>query len=110
MSARLLTRLGPMILEHPVINASGTLDLLEVAEAVGVDIHRRTPVAAYVPKTVTAAPREGNATPRVAEVRAGMVNSIGLPNEGVEGLCGSHSAAVACASLPRDRERGRLLA
>jgi len=93
VSARLLTRLGPMILEHPVINASGTLDLLEVAEAVGVDIHRRTSVAAYVPKTVTAAPREGNATPRVAEVRAGMVNSIGLPNEGVE--------AFVAHTLPR---------
>lgn len=93
MSSRLHTHLGPMFLEYPVINASGTLDLLETADALGLDGDYRVPVAAYVPKTVTMLPREGNPTPRVAEVAAGMVNSIGLPNEGVK--------AFVADTLPR---------
>ncbi|MCZ7661830.1 MAG: tRNA-dihydrouridine synthase [Thermoleophilia bacterium] len=76
--------LGPLRLSHPLINASGTLDLFEVAAGLGDAILADPPVAAYVPKTVTLKPRPGNDPPRIVEVEAGMLNSIGLPNAGVE--------------------------
>lgn len=85
--AALRTRLGPLELEHPLINASGTLDLLEAAETLGQDLLEHPPVAAYVPKTVTLAPRRGNEPPRIVQTASGMLNSIGLPNQGVEELC-----------------------
>ncbi len=76
--------LGPLRLAHPLINASGTFDLLEVAESLDSTIVAEPPVAAYVPKTVTLQPRRGNEPPRILETVGGMLNSIGLPNRGVE--------------------------
>ena len=61
----------------PILNASGCLDALtapSVAQALD----------AFVTKTVTPLPREGNAPPRVAETDHGMVNSIGLQNPGID--------------------------
>ena len=52
-------RLGPLRLSHPLINASGTLDLFEAAQALGADFLEDPPVACYVPKTVTRLPRGG---------------------------------------------------
>jgi dihydroorotate dehydrogenase (NAD+) catalytic subunit len=76
--------LGPLRLTHPLINASGTFDLFEAAEAVDPALLDDPPVAAYVPKTVTLHPRRGNEPPRIVETETGMLNSIGLPNAGVE--------------------------
>ena len=42
------------------------------------------PFAAFVSKTITVAPRAGNPPPRLWEAPAGMINSIGLPNKGLE--------------------------
>jgi len=67
-----------------VINASGTLDLFETAAALGPQLLSDPPMAAYVPKTVTLQPRRGNEPPRLVETAAGMMNSIGLPNAGVQ--------------------------
>jgi dihydroorotate dehydrogenase (NAD+) catalytic subunit len=74
-----------------LINASGTFDLFEVAASLGVAegepgarLLSDPPVAAYVPKTVTLEPRRGNEPPRIVETEAGMLNSIGLPNAGIE--------------------------
>lgn len=92
-SPSLRVNLGPLPLEHPLINASGTLDLLSAADALGDGIRSAPPVAAYVPKTVTLEPRHGNPPPRIAECAAGMLNSIGLPNEGI--------AAFVTDTLPR---------
>src|SRR5204863_70792 len=39
---------------------------------------------AYVSKTITLAPREGNPPPRLWETPAGLINSIGLPNKGLD--------------------------
>jgi dihydroorotate dehydrogenase (NAD+) catalytic subunit len=61
----------------PILNASGCLDALtapSVAQALD----------AFVTKTVTPLPREGNPPPRIAETEHGMVNSIGLQNPGIE--------------------------
>ena len=72
-------RIGAVELEHPVMNASGTLDPL-AASGAGLPIHRD--LAAVVTKTITPQPREGNPPPRLAEAPSGMLNSIGLANPG----------------------------
>jgi dihydroorotate dehydrogenase (NAD+) catalytic subunit len=76
--------LGSLELEHPLVDASGTFDLLEIARRSKEDWFAAFPYAAYVPKTVTAEPRTGNPPPRVTETASGMVNAIGLENPGVE--------------------------
>jgi dihydroorotate dehydrogenase (NAD+) catalytic subunit len=60
-----------------LLNASGCLDALTAPDVA-------TAFDAFVTKTVTPLPREGNPTPRFAEVDAGMLNSIGLANPGRE--------------------------
>jgi dihydroorotate dehydrogenase (NAD+) catalytic subunit len=64
-------------LRTPLIPASGTLSKEALGEVEGV-------YGAMLPKTTTPAARAGNPPPRVAETPAGMVNSIGLQNPGVE--------------------------
>ena len=63
----LTVRLGPLTLSHPIVNASGTMELFELAEVFGDEIVKAPPVSAYVPKTITLEPREGNAPPRILE-------------------------------------------
>jgi dihydroorotate dehydrogenase (NAD+) catalytic subunit len=46
----------------------------------------RFPFDAFVSKTITLAPREGNPPPRLWETPAGLINSIGLPNKGLHGF------------------------
>lgn len=70
-------------LAHPLLDASGTFDLEEYARRYDGDYLDDFPYAAYVPKTVTSEPREGNPPPRVTETACGMVNAIGLENPGV---------------------------
>ncbi len=61
----------------PILNASGCLDALTAPEiARSLD--------AFVTKTVTPLPREGNAPVRIAETQTGMLNSIGLANPGID--------------------------
>jgi dihydroorotate dehydrogenase (NAD+) catalytic subunit len=72
-------------LEHPVINASGTFDLIAAAETFDAGLFDPFPFAAFVSKTVTLQPRAGNAAPRLWEAPAGLINSIGLPNKGLLG-------------------------
>jgi dihydroorotate dehydrogenase (NAD+) catalytic subunit len=76
--------LGPLHLQHPVVDASGTFDLLEYAARYEGDYFADFPYAAYVPKTVTVDARTGNPAPRVTETAAGMINAIGLENPGVD--------------------------
>ncbi len=80
----LSVRLGPLRLEHPLINASGTMEIFELAGVLGPEILAHPPVAAYVPKTITVGARTGNPPPRILETQAGMVNAIGLSGEGLE--------------------------
>ncbi len=72
-------------LEHPIINASGTFDAIAAERAFGPALLQHFPFAAFVSKTVTLAPRQGNAPPRLWETGAGLINSIGLPNKGLVG-------------------------
>ncbi len=71
-------------LAHPVINASGTFDVPAARAAFGEALDTEFPFSAFVSKTITLAPRDGNAPPRLWEAPAGLLNSIGLPNKGLE--------------------------
>jgi dihydroorotate dehydrogenase (NAD+) catalytic subunit len=82
-------------LAHPIINGSGTFDAVAAHEAFGDDLLRRFPFAAYVSKTITLEPREGNPAPRLWEAAAGLINSIGLPNKGLAGYLTADLPALA---------------
>jgi dihydroorotate dehydrogenase (NAD+) catalytic subunit len=72
-------------LAHPIVNASGTFDLIAADAAFGESLRADFPFAAFVSKTITLEPRHGNPPPRLWEAPAGLVNSIGLPNKGLAG-------------------------
>ncbi len=71
-------------LAHRVINGSGTFDVIAARTAFGRALDDEFPFAAYVSKTITLKPRPGNPPPRLWETPAGLINSIGLPNHGLE--------------------------
>jgi dihydroorotate dehydrogenase (NAD+) catalytic subunit len=87
-------------LAHPIINASGTFDAIAARRAFGDALIERFPFSAYVSKTVTQAPREGNPPPRLWELPAGLMNSIGLPNKGVEGYLAHDLPELARLPVP----------
>ena len=87
-------------LAHPVINASGTFDAIAARRAFGEALDAQFPFAAYVSKTVTVAPRQGNPPPRLWEVPAGLMNSIGLPNRGLDGYLAADLPALAALPVP----------
>ncbi len=72
--------IGPLELANPILTASGTFGYGDEYAHV-VDLTR---LGAVITKTVTLEPRAGNAPNRVAETPAGMLNSIGLENVGLE--------------------------
>jgi dihydroorotate dehydrogenase (NAD+) catalytic subunit len=72
-------------LAHPVLNASGTFDVPAARAAFGEAFDAEFPFSAFVSKTITLTARDGNPPPRLWEAPAGLLNSIGLPNKGLEG-------------------------
>ena len=72
-------------LAHPIINASGTFDAIAARRAFGEQLLEHFPFSAFVSKTVTVEPRQGNPPPRLWEIPGGLINSIGLPNKGLAG-------------------------
>jgi dihydroorotate dehydrogenase (NAD+) catalytic subunit len=71
--------LGRLQLKNPVLVASGTFGY--VREMAGfVHLER---LGGVIPKTVTFRPRAGNPTPRTVETASGMLNAIGLDNDGI---------------------------
>ena len=73
-------------LDGPVLNGSGTFDAIAARRAFGDALLERFPFHAFVSKTITLAPREGNPPPRLWETPGGLINSIGLPNKGLDGF------------------------
>jgi dihydroorotate dehydrogenase (NAD+) catalytic subunit len=80
------TRIGELELEHPVLNGSGTFDAIAAIRAFGEEVIERFPFSAFVSKTITPEPRDGNPPPRLWETPSGLINSIGLPNKGLDGF------------------------
>jgi len=77
----------------PILNASGCLDALTAP-----DVARS--LDAFVTKTVTLLPREGNPPPRIAETQHGMLNSIGLQNPGIDAFLREHLPRLARLGVP----------
>ncbi|MET0751724.1 MAG: dihydroorotate dehydrogenase [Solirubrobacterales bacterium] len=87
-------------LEHPVINGSGTFDAIAARRAFGDELDRRFPFSMFVSKTITPEPRAGNPPPRLYETATGMINSIGLPNKGLEGFLAADLPQLAPLPVP----------
>jgi dihydroorotate dehydrogenase (NAD+) catalytic subunit len=87
-------------LAHPVINASGTFDAIAARRVFGDELLADFPFSAFVSKTITPEPRAGNAPRRIWETPAGMINSIGLPNKGLDGFLAEDLPQLAELPVP----------
>jgi dihydroorotate dehydrogenase (NAD+) catalytic subunit len=87
-------------LAHPVINASGTFDAIAARRVYGDALLEDFPFSAFVSKTITPEPRAGNEPRRIWETPAGMINSIGLPNKGLEGFLAEDLPQLAELPVP----------
>ncbi len=87
-------------LAHPIINASGTYDAIAARKVFGDVLLDDFPFAAFVSKTITPEPRAGNAPRRIWESPSGMLNSIGLPNKGLEGFLAEDLPLLAELAVP----------
>lgn len=76
-----------------ILNASGCLDALTAP-----DVARS--LDAFVTKTVTPLPRQGNPPPRIAETESGMLNSIGLQNPGMDAFVAEHVPRLSELGVP----------
>ena len=74
----LSVNVGGLKLANPVMPGSGTFSA-EFSKV--IDLNR---LGALVTKTVSRPFRPGNPPPRVSEIEAGMINSIGLPTKGLQ--------------------------
>jgi dihydroorotate dehydrogenase (NAD+) catalytic subunit len=76
-----------------ILNASGCLDALTAPDVAST-------LDAFVTKTVTPLPREGNPPIRIAETDLGMLNSIGLANPGIDVFLEVHLPRLAALGVP----------
>lgn len=82
----LRVRLGRLELKNPILLASGTAGYAhEMAPYIPLDR-----LGGVIPKTVTRDPRKGNPPPRTVETPSGLLNSIGLDNDGLEAFLTRH--------------------
>jgi dihydroorotate dehydrogenase (NAD+) catalytic subunit len=88
--------LGRLRLPNPIMVASGTFGYAREMEHL-VDLAR---LGAILPKTVTPQPRAGNVPARTVETAAGMLNSIGLDNDGIEAFIEHHLPYLASLGPP----------
>ncbi len=87
-------------LRGPVLNGSGTFDAIAARRVFGDALIERFPFDAFVSKTITVAPRQGNPPPRLWESPAGLINSIGLPNKGLAGFLREDLPKLAKLPVP----------
>ena len=90
-NSRLSVGLAGLRLDNPVIPASGTFGFgREFAELYDLDI-----LGSISFKGTTVEKRYGNPLPRIADCTAGMLNSVGLQNPGVEAVCSDELKEMA---------------
>ncbi|MCY2976052.1 MAG: dihydroorotate dehydrogenase [Planctomycetota bacterium] len=82
----LSTKLGRLSLANPILTASGTFGYAREMASI-VDL---TKLGGILPKTITRDPRPGNAPWRTVETSAGLLNAIGLDNDGVDYFLANH--------------------
>ncbi|MDX6720852.1 MAG: dihydroorotate dehydrogenase catalytic subunit [Solirubrobacteraceae bacterium] len=87
-------------LAHPIVNGSGTFDVVAARRTFGDALLEGFPFSAFVSKTITLLPREGNPPPRLWEAQAGLINSIGLPNRGLHGYLEHDLPQLAALAVP----------
>ena len=92
----LAVQLGRLQLPNPILVASGTFGYAREMAGL-VDLGR---LGGIVPKTITQEPRAGNAPWRTIETAAGMLNSIGLDNDGIEAFVEHHLPYLASLGVP----------
>jgi dihydroorotate dehydrogenase (NAD+) catalytic subunit len=92
----LAVQLGRLRLANPIMVASGTFGYAREMAGL-VDLKR---LGAIIPKTITCEPRAGNAPWRTVETPAGMLNSIGLDNDGLEAFVGHHMPYLGRLGVP----------
>ncbi len=95
-----MTDLCGVPLRGSVLNGSGTFDVIAARGAFGDAVLEQFPFDAYVSKTITLEPRQGNPPPRLWETPAGLINSIGLPNKGLEGFLAEDLPRIAEVPVP----------
>ncbi|MCE5330230.1 dihydroorotate dehydrogenase [bacterium] len=79
-------KLGSIILKNPIVMCSGTFSSgIEYNDFYDVSI-----VGAITTKSFSLKPRAGNKPPRLCETPAGLLNSIGLQNEGIDFFINEH--------------------
>ena len=114
LTVDLSVQLGRLQLANPIMVASGTFGYAR--EMVNlVDLGR---LGAIVPKTVTPQPRQGNAPWRTIETPSGLLNSIGLDNDGLDAFLAHHlpylhstgSPAVVSIAAPTTDEFAHMAA
>ncbi len=93
----LKVNLSGVELDNPIIPASGTFGFgYEFAELYDINI-----LGSLSFKGTTLEPRFGNPTPRIAETRSGMINSVGLQNPGVDKVISEELPKLrACFNKP----------
>src|SRR5262245_38719665 len=82
----LAVALGRLRLRNPILVASGTFGYAREMAGV-VDFAQ---LGGVIPKTVTRQPRAGNTPPRTVETPSGMLNAIGLDNDGIDHFIEHH--------------------
>lgn len=84
--SRLNVQLNRLRLANPILVASGTFGYAGEMTAFA----NFSQLGGVIPKTITPHPRAGNPTPRTVETASGMLNSIGLDNDGLEAFISKH--------------------
>ena len=92
----LSVQLGRLRLPNPILVASGTFGYAREMAGV-VDLSR---LGGILPKTITQEPRIGNAPWRTVETASGMLNSIGLDNDGIDAFIGHHLPYLGSLGCP----------
>jgi dihydroorotate dehydrogenase (NAD+) catalytic subunit len=88
--------LGRLALPNPILVASGTFGYAREMERL-VDLSR---LGGILPKTVTREARPGNPPWRTVETPSGMLNSIGLDNDGIDAFLKHHLPYLASRRTP----------
>ncbi|MCP4194944.1 MAG: dihydroorotate dehydrogenase [Planctomycetaceae bacterium] len=92
----LSVRIGRLSLPNPILVASGTFGYAREMEKM-VDLGR---LGGMVPKTITRQPRPGNSPWRTVETAAGLLNSIGLDNDGIDAFVEHHLPYLKTIGCP----------
>ncbi len=92
----LQVQLGRLVLPNPILVASGTFGYAR--EMAGLVQLAR--LGGILPKTITSQPRPGNRPWRTVETTGGLLNSIGLDNDGIDAFIENHLPYLTTVGSP----------